>query len=256
MYKNDPSSPFINTTCLVTDIAQYANGGDLPHTQFSLQCLAMDACNNTFPLEIEFFVSEHDKISVIEQSIKSGIYLDVCGQFSIIDGTMTLYNPSYDVLTGEQYDLNLHFADSPHGPLIDIGNVLFHAVDAAAEIMEQNDNSSDLRNFLDACNGRISVGLGSASGEQRADKSVEAAFTHMFPRIMSIKCASSAVINICSSPDMTIDEYTIAAQTAQERFSDDAIVMIGSSINEKWRDKIQVTLLIGGLADNVESYIK
>ena len=250
----ESASPFINTTCLVTDIAPHVNGGDLPHTQFSLQCLAMDAFNNTFPLEIEFFVSDPDKARTIEQSIQTGTFLNVCGQFLIIDGTMALYDPKYEVLSGEQYDLHFHFADSPHGPMIDIGKTIFHAVNAVTEMMALNstlaDEMSGLKTILDASNGRISVGVGNASGELRAVNAAESAIARLFPRIMSGKSVSSVVISICGSPDMTIDEYAVAANLIQEKISDEANVSIGTHIKPDWRDRMEITVLFTVVTNN------
>jgi len=109
--KCPPTNASITITCLITDVSLYENGGDRPHTQFSIQSLAMDGHCNTFPLNIEYFIDEHDKAHDLANLIKSGTIMNVCGSFSIVEGSISLLDPSYEILTGDQYDLRCGFAD-------------------------------------------------------------------------------------------------------------------------------------------------
>jgi cell division protein FtsZ len=104
-----------------------------------------------------------------------------------------------------------------------------------------------LREVLNASKGRLSVGSWRAYGEKRAEEATESALSRVFPRVDDYGNVTSAIISICGSPDMTMNEYGTIVKKIIEKLPDNASVLMEVNAVEIWHDSIQVTVLLGGV---------
>lgn len=93
--------------------------------------------------------------------------------------------------------------------------------------------------------GSALMGVGEASGENKAQKAVEAAIDSPLVEV-NIEGARGVLINITGGPDLTMAEIEDAAKTITERTAPDSNIIFGANIEDKLRDKIKITVIATG----------
>jgi cell division protein FtsZ len=93
--------------------------------------------------------------------------------------------------------------------------------------------------------GSALMGVGSASGEQRAADAAKGAITS--PLIEeSIKGATGMLLNITGPEDLGLFEVNEAAQLVQAEADDNANIIFGSVVDQSMRDEVRVTVIATG----------
>ena len=96
--------------------------------------------------------------------------------------------------------------------------------------------------------GRAMMGVGIASGENRATIAVEKALSNPLLDDNSMKGARSVLINICSAPKgLTLVESDIITQRIIAEADPNANIIWGASFDENLGDSIQVSIVATGL---------
>ncbi|MBN2083209.1 cell division protein FtsZ [bacterium] len=95
--------------------------------------------------------------------------------------------------------------------------------------------------------GTAIIGLGEASGEQRAVKAVEEAI--LSPLLeSSIDGARGVLINFIGGRDLSLQEVNTAAEMVSSRVDDEANIIFGANVDEEKRDRVRVMILATGFS--------
>lgn len=126
---------------------------------------------------------------------------------------------------------------------------IYSAVDTIVAMIGQNNKVTDdytkLKKILNTFNGNMSIGSCKASGVNRAVNACKLALSRIFPAIEDYDKVTSVIINICGSPEMTLNEYDTMAKIILERFSNDTSFLMEVTTSVTLRNDIQVTVLVG-----------
>ena len=96
--------------------------------------------------------------------------------------------------------------------------------------------------------GTAVMGIGEASGENRAAEAAEMAISSPLLET-SIEGARGILFNITSSSEFTLDELNHAAQVVNEASdTEDAFIIMGSVIDESMGDSVRITVLATGFS--------
>lgn len=102
--------------------------------------------------------------------------------------------------------------------------------------------------------GTTLMGVGTASGENRASTAARAAIAS--PLLdSSIEGARGVLFNITGGPDMTMTEVDEAAKVITAQADPDAQIIFGAAINEKLIDQIKVTVVATGFDENRRRFV-
>ena len=104
--------------------------------------------------------------------------------------------------------------------------------------------------FADICSvmrdtGIAHMGIGRASGENRAEVAVKAAINSPLLET-TINGATKVVINISGGSDLTLFEIESASELVHDLVSDDANIIFGTSIDENLGEEIVITVVATG----------
>ena len=91
------------------------------------------------------------------------------------------------------------------------------------------------------------MGIGIASGENRAVEAAERAISHPLLEDISISGAKGVLMNITSSSDLTLEEMTEASDKIYEEVGDDAEIIWGQALDESLGDEMRVTVIATGI---------
>ena len=91
------------------------------------------------------------------------------------------------------------------------------------------------------------MGIGIASGENRAVEAAERAISHPLLEDISISGAKGVLMNITSSSDLTLEEMTEASDKIYAEVGDDADIIWGQAIDESLGDEMRVTVIATGI---------
>ncbi len=95
--------------------------------------------------------------------------------------------------------------------------------------------------------GKAVMGTGEASGENRAKEAATKAINNPLLEDISLRGASSVLINITSGNDVTLVETNEAVNCVTEEVSDDALVIFGLTLNEELGDNIRISVIATGV---------
>ena len=102
--------------------------------------------------------------------------------------------------------------------------------------------------------GTAHLGIGTAEGDNKARAATERAINSQLLET-SIDGARSILINITGGPDVTLDEYKEAAAIIYDRANQNADIILGTAINEDYKDKMTVTVIATGLGEEVPNVV-
>ncbi len=95
--------------------------------------------------------------------------------------------------------------------------------------------------------GKALMGVGIASGENRAVEAAENAVTHSLLEDVSVKGAKGVLLNITASSDLTIAEMTKASDKIHEDVGDNAEIIWGQTFDDDLGDEMRVTVIATGI---------
>ena len=100
--------------------------------------------------------------------------------------------------------------------------------------------------------GMAMMGMGVASGENRAIEAGQRAISSPLLEDISIHGAKGILINITGGADMTLHEVSEASSLIQKETHEDANIIFGAVIDERMDGKIRVTVIATGLGEEEE----
>jgi cell division protein FtsZ len=95
--------------------------------------------------------------------------------------------------------------------------------------------------------GTALIGLGEASGEQRAIHAVEYAISSPLLE-SSIDGARGVLINFIGGRDMSLQEVNAAAEMVSNRVDEEANIIFGATVDDEKRDRVRVMILATGFS--------
>ncbi len=100
--------------------------------------------------------------------------------------------------------------------------------------------------------GMAIIGIGTASGENRAIEAAERAISHPLLEDISITGAKGVLINITSTSSLRMDEMTEASERIHREVGEDADIIFGTAIDESLGDEMRVTVIATGINSGQE----
>ncbi|MCK5097411.1 MAG: cell division protein FtsZ, partial [Desulfobacteraceae bacterium] len=120
--------------------------------------------------------------------------------------------------------------------------ILHHSVKGITDLIMMpghvNLDFADVRTTMQKA-GRALMGIGIASGEDRALEAAEKAISHPLLEDISISSAKGVLMNITSSSDLTLDEMTQASDRIYNEVGDDAEIIWGQTFDEELGDEMR-----------------
>jgi cell division protein FtsZ len=95
--------------------------------------------------------------------------------------------------------------------------------------------------------GMAMMGMGTASGENRAVEAAQRAISSPLLEDISIHGAKGILINITGGPDLTLSEINEASSLIQKETYEDANIIFGAVIDRRMNGEIRVTVIATGL---------
>jgi len=100
--------------------------------------------------------------------------------------------------------------------------------------------------------GMAMMGMGTASGENRAVEAAQRAISSPLLEDISIHGAKGILINITGGPDLTLSEINEASSLIQKETYEDANIIFGAVIDRRMNGEIRVTVIATGLGAEEE----
>lgn len=130
-------------------------------------------------------------------------------------------------------------------------DVLMHAVQGIAQTISSegviNIDFNDIRTAMTA-KGHAMMGIGRASGEDRARQATEKAIRSPLLDNLLLENAKGLIVNVVSSESVTLDELNQITEVVNDITDiEDANIFIGTVIDEKLGEDLHVTVIATGL---------
>ena len=159
-----------------------------------------------------------------------------------VDSLITIPNDKLLAVLGEATSLLDAFKSA--------NEVLQGAVQGIAELITRpgliNVDFADVRTVMSEM-GMAMMGTGEASGDDRAREAAEIAVSSPLLEDINLAGANGILVNITAGMDMTLGEFSAVGDTVKQFASDDATVVVGTSIDPEMANTIRVTVVATGL---------
>ena len=133
-------------------------------------------------------------------------------------------------------------------------DVLHGAVSGIAEVINNpglvNVDFADVRTVMGEV-GMAMMGSATASGADRARSAAQQAVKSPLLEDVNLAGARGVLVNITASAGLKMKEYHEVMNTIKEFTADDAMVIIGTVIDETMEDRLRVTMIATGLGGAV-----
>ncbi|QIA62525.1 cell division protein FtsZ [Vibrio astriarenae] len=161
-----------------------------------------------------------------------------------VDSLITIPNEKLLKVLGRGITLLEAFASA--------NDVLKNAVQGIAELITRpgmiNVDFADVRTVMSEM-GHAMMGSGIAKGEDRAEEAAEMAISSPLLEDIDLAGARGVLVNITAGLDMRLDEFEIVGNTVKAFASDNATVVIGTSLDPDMADEIRVTVVATGIGN-------
>jgi len=159
-----------------------------------------------------------------------------------VDSLITIPNEKLLKVLGRGVTLLEAFASA--------NDVLKNAVQGIAELITRpgmiNVDFADVRTVMSEM-GHAMMGSGIAKGEDRAEEAAETAISSPLLEDIDLAGARGVLVNITAGLDMRLDEFETVGNTVNAFASDNATVVIGTSLDPDMTDEIRVTVVATGI---------
>jgi cell division protein FtsZ len=159
-----------------------------------------------------------------------------------VDSLITVPNEKLLTVLGKGISLTKAFAAA--------NDVLYGAVQGIAELITRpgliNVDFADVRTVMSE-KGRAMMGTGRATGESRAREAAEAAINCPLLEDVNLAGARGILVNVTAGPDLTMNEYAEVGAAVNAFASDNALVVMGTVLDESVGDELRVTVVATGL---------
>lgn len=170
---------------------------------------------------------------------------------AIAESALDKIAANVDTLISIPNDRILHVVDKKTS-LLDafevVDDVLRQAVQGISELITVpgliNVDFADIRAIMTGAGSSL-MGIGRASGEQRAVEAAKQAITSPLLEL-SIDGAQGVLFTFTGSPDMSMHEVTEAAQIITANTDENAKVIFGAVINEALKDEVKICVIATG----------
>jgi len=161
-----------------------------------------------------------------------------------VDSLITIPNEKLLKVLGRGITLLEAFASA--------NDVLKNAVQGIAELITRpgmiNVDFADVRTVMSEM-GHAMMGSGVAKGEDRAEEAAEMAISSPLLEDIDLAGARGVLVNITAGMDMRLDEFETVGNTVKAFASDNATVVIGTSLDPDMADEIRVTVVATGIGN-------
>ncbi|MGA7826075.1 MAG: cell division protein FtsZ [Geobacteraceae bacterium] len=100
--------------------------------------------------------------------------------------------------------------------------------------------------------GMAMMGIGIASGENRAVEAATKAISSPLLEEIDISGAKGVLVNITGSSSMTMDEFDAASKVIHEKVHEDANIIVGLVIDESLGEMVKITAIATGFGDRFD----
>ena len=129
-------------------------------------------------------------------------------------------------------------------------DVLKGAVQGIAELITRpglmNVDFADVRTVMSEM-GYAMMGSGAAKGEDRAEEAAEMAISSPLLEDIDLSGARGVLVNITAGFDLRLDEFETVGNTIRAFASDNATVVIGTSLDPEMNDELRVAVVATGI---------
>jgi cell division protein FtsZ len=133
--------------------------------------------------------------------------------------------------------------------------ILLHSVKGITDLIIRpglvNLDFADVKTTMSKA-GMAIMGIGVASGENRALDAAERAISHPLLEDINIRGAKGVLMNITSSSDITMEEMTEASDRIYNEVGDEAEIIWGAVIDDDMGDEMRVTVIATGIGSDEE----
>jgi len=133
--------------------------------------------------------------------------------------------------------------------------VLLHSVKGITDLIMMpglvNLDFADVKTTMSKA-GMAIMGIGVASGDNRATMAAERAISHPLLEDISISGARGVLMNITSTSDLTMEEMTEASDRIYNEVGDDADIIWGAVVEDSLGDEMRVTVIATGIGSEPE----
>jgi cell division protein FtsZ len=134
--------------------------------------------------------------------------------------------------------------------------ILLHSVKGITDLIMRpglvNLDFADVKTTMSKA-GMAIMGIGSASGENRAMDAAERAISHPLLEDINIIGARGVLMNITSSSDITMEEMTEASERIYNEVGEEADIIWGAVIDDDMGDEMRVTVIATGIGSAAEA---
>ena len=165
-----------------------------------------------------------------------------------VDSLITIPNEKLLSVLGDRVTLREAFAAA--------NDVLLGAVQGIAELITRpgmiNVDFADVRTVMSE-KGRAMMGSGRGSGEDGARAAAEIAMRCPLLEDVNLSGARGILVNITASSDLGMQEFHSVGESIGEFAAENALVVIGTALDESVGDEIRVTVVATGLGNSEQS---
>ncbi|MCK4467492.1 MAG: cell division protein FtsZ [Desulfobacterales bacterium] len=130
--------------------------------------------------------------------------------------------------------------------------VLLHSVKGITDLIMMpglvNLDFADIRTTMSKA-GQAIMGIGIASGENRATEAAERAISHPLLEDISIAGAKAVLMNITCSSNLTMEEMSEASERIHNEVGEEAEIIWGAVIDDNLEDEMSVTVIATGIGN-------
>lgn len=134
-------------------------------------------------------------------------------------------------------------------------DVLRQAVQGIADLITTsgliNVDFADVKAIMSE-RGMAMMGIGLASGENRAVEAATKAISSPLLEDIDISGAKGVLVNITGSSSMTMDEFDAASRVIHEKVHEDANIIVGLVIDENLGENVKITAIATGFGDRFD----
>lgn len=134
--------------------------------------------------------------------------------------------------------------------------ILLHSVKGITDLIMMpglvNLDFADVRATMSKA-GMAIMGIGIATGENRATEAAEKAISHPLLEDISISGAKGVLMNITCASDLTMEEMSEASERIYSEVGDDADIIWGAVIDDNLADEMRVTVIATGIGATSET---
>ena len=128
--------------------------------------------------------------------------------------------------------------------------ILLHSVKGITDLIMMpglvNLDFADVRTTMSKA-GMAIMGIGIATGDNRAVEAAERAISHPLLEDISIAGAKGVLMNISCTSDLTMEEMTDASDRIHEEVGEEAEIIWGTVVDDSLGDEMRVTVIATGI---------